>query len=605
MIAGEALAAFARTTEGASRLAARWLELWVGKGWVPMEVGGRLAALETSPTPEAALIAEELALGGYEAGQASPGVLQVVTHLDGPAFVEARALAQLERFTRGVVDEDALLPLLAPGLLGPGEPRLPDVVARLLGGLGHPLAFTPEHTDALDALLDRLRESSARLEANSPAAAVAQRVIACCPALRPVEVIALSEPGRAASAQPAHRLPEPEALTPLLSALDERRSIEVAWTFPMLAGVVEQARSVAGLTGWIELRRTPDVPSAISPELIRRVEQHIAPETSARWAAWLGTSESSPKREEPTIRQRLVRALREGTPLSRDELCAQWSQLGLSTVLFDSPGGPGLLTERGTLSHPWREWPAPAELVPTHPLELPEAERVAWQERLCALRLSSPLNQVFREVTRPSGGEPSRSRLDRWRGARLTEIGLELLRARGWFPTSSPVEVPPELHLGDGIARLRLERVAGGPPAVLGVEFWKGSARSTLSTVQPRLFSEAWRDVDEAISLGMTEPSWVPCRERGQLIQALMPKLKAKLTQVRVEADHVACVSSRGPVRLSLHDALGAPGLPSLGQARSLGVPLLPFEDDGGVAAVLVGRLWSLGEGDRGRESSS
>jgi hypothetical protein len=66
---------------------------------------------------------------------------------------------------------------------------------------------------------------------------------------------------------------------------------------------------------------------------------------------------------------------------------------------------------------------------------------------------------------------------------------------------------------------------------------------------------------------------------------------------LRVEADHVAWRDPQGePTRTSLFNGVSASGeAVHPEEARSLAEPLLPFEDDGGMAAVLVGRLLSRG----------
>jgi len=199
------------------------------------------------------------------------------------------------------------------------------------------------------------------------------------------------------------------------------------------------------------------------------------------------------------------------------------------------------------------------------------------------------MNQHFRELHRAGGQELGRTRLERLRGALLAPASLRLLSRRGWFPVLAPVEVTPELLLGAW--RVRLHAVAGtAGPCHAAISFWHGDAAAALGEVPERVFSEAWRDVDEALALGLTDSSFVPSPARAALLGGLAPRLG--LRGLRVEADHVAFRVDGEPERITLHNARPASGaLLADAEARALAAPHLPFDDDGGVAALLVGRI--------------
>lgn len=579
-LAAEAFLALPRAARE-SGVAARILELWCRHGPLPVEVPGRVVALDHLPAAEAALVAEELALGAHEHGKPSKGVLQLVAGRPEPAFAEARALAELERFARGECDADHLARALAPGLLAPGDVELPEVTARLAGGLRNPVAYTPELTEPLQKVVSQVRLAAASCEADHPAANAARRIVACLASLTAAEAVELSRPDRAGEPAPEVGLPSAQEMAREASELDEEEAVRVVLRFAALSGAVEQGRKLTGLTNWRAAREL-DVP----PRRAHQARAKVASARRKRWDALAGGPLPAEPAPPPTWPERLVESLRTGSELSRDELLA--SGVDLSGLLFDSPGGPGLLNPDGTLRNALRTWPAPATLRVVHPIDLFDAERVAWQARL----VSGPralLNQLFRETYRAGGRELGRKRIDRLRGTELRPAGLALLARRGWFPTLSPAEVPPELLLGEYRARLIAEPGKLGPVSA-GVEFVKDREPVLLSDVPARIFSEAWRDVDEALALGISAGSFLPSPARAELVRAIAPRLG--LQDLRVEADHVAFRSNGKPERITLHNARPTDGaLVTEAAARARAADLLPFDDDGGVAGLLLGRI--------------
>jgi hypothetical protein len=122
------------------------------------------------------------------------------------------------------------------------------------------------------------------------------------------------------------------------------------------------------------------------------------------------------------------------------------------------------------------------------------------------------------------------------------------------------------------------------------VELLRGAQACNLGDVPARVFSEVCRDVDEALALGMPDRSFVPSPSRVELLRQLGPLLG--LADFRVESDHAAFRVAGEPERVTLHNARPTAGeLLAEAEARALAPPLLPFDDDGGVAAVLVGRI--------------
>lgn len=578
-VATEALLALRRSGVPRSRLAARVLELWSRSVPLGVELLGRLAAVELLPADEAALLGEELALGAYEGGIPSSGVLQLVAHLPGMAAAEARALAQTERFLRGSCTEEAVAEALAPGLFA-GEPApLPALTSRLLGGLGHPLAWTPEAAGPLAPVLARIRSESCGLPDVHPAAELARRVVACSRALGAGDLFALLGPGRAAAAGPRLPAPPHEEVRVEAARHPATAARRFALHWPRLAGAVELGAALPGLTGAVE-RLTELLPSQVEG----RVE---AGELSALCEA---AGLRLPTPSESTLQARLEVALRCGTPLALDELLAlRPQQPGLTEVLFDSPRGPGRLTAEGKLDNGHSQWPAPTLLVPTHPLELVEAERWAWQARLVEARAPALLSQPFRECFRPSTRDRTRKRLDGHRGAAWSEDAFLLLRRRGWFPLLSPLEVPPELHLGSWRVRLVLEE-SHGRLLHDGLDFFEGTQPRRVVEVPARVFSEAVRDLDEALALFRHATTHAPRPERAELFRLLAPRFG--LESLRVEDDHLAFGDDG---RLSLGEGLGPGVTPGDDEdERSRAALLLPFVDDGGLAARLVGRLMAL-----------
>jgi hypothetical protein len=583
-LAAEAFLALPRAADPSARVPARILELWVRMNSLPVEVAGRLTALDAVPVEEAALIAEELALGAHEGGKPSPGVLALVAAREGEPFAEARALASLERFASRQIDADALAHVLAPGLFGEPSVALPAVTARLLGGLHHPVAFVPEDLAGLHPVLARIRLAAAELPATSTAASLAQRILACSYTLGAADVLALSQPGRAAHASTTARLPTAADLKPLIAAVTEAHAVQVALSFPALAGAVEVGRALPGLTAW-RAAREPDA----APRPAIRALEGIPEPTRARWNAF-AEGELSPAVPTLTLRERLTESLRSGSALNRDELLAARDvDAPIAGLLFASPGGPGLLRPDGQLENALRRWPAPETLAVAHPVEFYDAERTAWQLRLQTAGLRSPLNQIYREVYRAGGRELQRKRIERLRGTLLGPASLALLARRGWFPTLAPAEVSPELVLGAYRARLRAEPSPAGPLS-LGVEILKDGVALELPQVPPRIFSEAWRDMDEALSLSLTSGSFVPSVARAELVRVLAEQLG--LVELRIESDHVAFAVGTHPERITLHNARPADGelVPS-DVARARAAEVLPFDDDGGLAALLVGRI--------------
>lgn len=577
-LAAEAFLALPRAVP-AARVPARVLELWVRMHSLPVEVAGRLTALEHLPVEEAALVAEELALGAHEQGAPSPGVLALVAALEGDAFLEARALAAVERFLSGAHDGEVLVRALAPGLFGGTSRALPELTARLLGGLHHPVAYVPPER-ALEPALARVRQQAASTPRDSDGAALAQRIITCSARLSPADVLALSLPDRAARASATVTLPTAAELAPAVAQISEEHAVQVALCFPALAGVVEVGRSVPGLTAW---RAARDPSASVQPAV--QALARIPEQDRARWNAIAG-GEVELALPPARLEDALLHSLRTGSAIDRAALVGAREAVG---VLFASPGGPGLLRADGQLENALRRWPAPEALVVAHPVDFYDAERTAWQLRLQTAGLRSPVNQLFREVYRAGGRELTRKRVERLRGTLLGPASLSLLARRGWFPTLAPAEVPPELVLGSYRARLRAEPSPAGPVS-LGVEFLCDGAVLELPQVPPRLFSEAWRDVDEALALSLASGSFVPSPARAELVRSLAERLG--LDELRIESDHVAFTVGSHPERITLHNARPADGEPipdALARARAAEV--LPFEDDGGLAALLVGRI--------------
>ncbi|MBS2032510.1 MAG: DUF4132 domain-containing protein [Deltaproteobacteria bacterium] len=580
-VAAEAFLAMPRT-ERAWGVPARVLELWARHSPLPIEVAGRIVALDVLPTLEAALVAEELALGAHEGARPSPGVLQLVSTRQGTGFAEARALALLERFVRGDVEGEVLASALCPGLLDESSPHLPEVTARLLGGLTHPHAYVPELTPALDAVLAQVRLAACECPAKHPAAQLAHRAVACARALAVDDVLALAQPGRAAEPNAGVKLPLAADVAKALQKADESLAIRVALAFPALSGAAEKGRKLAGLTAW-RAARDPDV--ALSQAHAARAKLDAG--SRQRWDALAGGARPTEAAPQPGWADRLLESLRSGSELALEDLLK--SELDLSGVLFESPSGPGLLTPEGKLRNGVRAWPAPKQVRLAHPVDLFDAERTAWQARLLASGAHALVNQPFRETHKAGGREPGRKRLERLRGVPLAPAALHFLARRGWFPTLSPVEIPVELVLGEWNARLLAEPGPTGPVNA-GVEFWHAGKSVLLGEVPPRVFSEAWRDVDEALALSMPDRSYVPSPARADLLRLLGPRLGAP--DLRVESDHVAFTAHGHPERITLHNARPADGeLISEGEARALAQWQLPFVDDGGVAAVLVGRV--------------
>ncbi len=302
------------------------------------------------------------------------------------------------------------------------------------------------------------------------------------------------------------------------------------------------------------------------------------------WTLW--TRAPAPRVEAATPGHRLRRSLRAGAVLPLVELLGWLRERtwGVDRLLFDSPRGPGVLDAEGQLSNALSRWAAPGALALTHPAELAPAERRAWQRRLLHGE-PSPLNQLFREHWAPPKGDSPRRPL----GHLITPALLERLAAQGWFPTIAPAECAPELDLGEVRARLIVEG-AGPPWTLCGVEFSSGVKPLAPSGVPPRPYSEAWRDLHEALALCDPQPRWHPAPARAELLDALQDRLG--LGPLRLAADHVARREGAAGMRIALGNGVPSAGEP-LGedQARALARPLLPFADEGGVAAVLVGRL--------------
>jgi len=580
-VAAEAFLAMPRS-EREWGVPARVLELWVRHAPLPIEVAGRIVALDVLPTAEAVIVAEELALGAHEGGRPSPGVLQLVAARSGEAFVEARALAQLERFARGDIDADALSVTLCPGLLDDSPPHLPEVTARLLGGLTHPHAYVPASTPELEGVLAKVRLAACECPADHSAAQLAHRAVACARQLAVDDVLALATPGRAAEPNANVKLPLATDVAKALANVDEELAIRVALAFPALAGAAEKGRKLVGLTVW-RAAREPDVVLAQA----HAARAKLDPSVRDRWDALAGGPLPTEAAPALTWEDRLNESLRSGTELALDELLK--SEVELSGLLFESPSGPGLLTPEGKLRNGVRAWNAPSKIRLAHPVDLFDAERTAWQARLLASGTQALVNQPFRETHKAGGREPGRKKLERLRGVALATGALEFLARRGWFPTISPAEIPVELVLGEWRARLLAEPGPTGPVNA-GLEFWHAGKSVLLGDVPPRVFSEAWRDVDEALALAMPDRSYVPSPARGDLIRLLAPRLEAP--DLRVESDHVAFSAQGHPERITLHNARPADGeLVIEAEARALARGLLPFVDDGGVAAVLLGRV--------------
>jgi len=563
-------------------VAARVLELWSRHLPLPIELPGRLSALEQLPAAEAALVAEELALGAHECGAPSVGVLALVAGLPGQHLAEARALAQLERFARGEANGEALARALAPGLLDSGVPHLPELTARLLGGLSSPHAYVPASNGALDAVLTAVRRAAAACQADHPAAGVARRAMACVRELAAEDVLALANEGCAGEPAPTVGLPSAARLAEVLAGQPKAAAVKVVLRFPSLAGAAELGAELPGLTAW-RAAREPEV----APAIARRARQAIPPARRRSWDSLAGGALPARPPPPPSWTEQLQASLRDGSELSRDALIE--AGIDLSAVLFDSPGGPGLLGPEGMLRNGVRSWTAPKRLRVAHAVDLFDAERSAWQARLLASGARAPFNQLFRELYRAGGRELSRKRLERLRGSALTPGALSFLARRGWFPTLSPVEISPELHLGEFRARLFAEAGPAGP-LYAGLELWCGKAPVLLAEVPPRLFSEACRDIDEALALALSGSSFVPVPARAELMRGLTPRLG--LVDLRVEADHLAFRAGGRPERITLHNARptsGAPGTEA--SARAEAAELLPFPDDGGVAALLLGRV--------------
>jgi hypothetical protein len=314
------------------------------------------------------------------------------------------------------------------------------------------------------------------------------------------------------------------------------------------------------------------------------------------WARWTGRPPAAAPPLTPG--ERLRRALRTGEPLSTAELLA-WRKeprWGVGAVIFESPRGPGVLREDGQLQAGSFQWAAPEALTVAHPLDLAPRELEEWQARLLGQKVRSPVSQAFRECSTAASSEQPRKLLVRGQGGHWGHAGLRLLGERGWFPLQCPAEVAPTLQLGEWTAELVVARTDEGLTQG-GVRFLRAGQAATLGQVPPRLFSEVWRDVDEGLALDREGPTWAAMPARAQLVRARRERLGQP--GLRVESGHVALSSLDGPERISLAEGLRAPGTGLLrGGARALGAPLLPYADDGGVAAVLLGQLvWALQEG--------
>lgn len=276
-------------------------------------------------------------------------------------------------------------------------------------------------------------------------------------------------------------------------------------------------------------------------------------------------------------------------------------------VGFPLRDGSGLLDATGK-TVPWPPDKTPLRLA--HPGDLLPAKRwQAWQSACFDRRIVQPFKQVFRElyvVVDKEKGPHGESR--RYEGhAVKPQQALAILGKRGW------VHHPDEglhrvYHAADCVAWLSFEEYfhhAGElqQATVSAVRFTNKAGKPLpIENVEPRIFSEAMRDVDLIVSVAHitgTDPE--ASRSSVEMREALIRETcrLLKLDNVRLEPPSILVQGTRGAYRVHLSS-----GVVHLHPGRMLYLQpaadrdrlFLPFADDDPKSVEILSKVLLLAE---------
>ena len=205
-----------RRSDPASGYVARILELWCRTAALPIAHPERVESIDSLPPAEAALAAEELALGAHQDGRAHEALLRRLAEMKDPHFHESRALASLELLCRGELDPNDVVALLAPPLFMK-QGRTPPVTYRLLARKAE-LGWIPAGQHA-DALAHQLVLAAARARRGTVSGQLASELLEGVPSLSAAHVLAFS-----ADDETVPHLPSQPCLLPPRCATWWRRS---------------------------------------------------------------------------------------------------------------------------------------------------------------------------------------------------------------------------------------------------------------------------------------------------------------------------------------------------------------------------------------------
>ncbi|MEM1382907.1 MAG: DUF4132 domain-containing protein, partial [Pseudomonadota bacterium] len=249
-----------------------------------------------------------------------------------------------------------------------------------------------------------------------------------------------------------------------------------------------------------------------------------------------------------------------------------------------------------------------------HPLEAEEAEVAAWRTRLARLEVTQPFNQVWREIFRASGAQPS---LPQVAGRRLSLRQVRLLAPRlGWSdPDAALVAEPPMLHLPVpahdlfvGLALAgpsegdRLPRLTAGP---LTIRQAGDDHPTPHERVPPIVLSEVFRHLERFSHRPPSSPdsdtdggSEIPpirtalTLTRHSVLSQILPPIDAGEDRLRLEVRHLCVRGERRRYRIDLATAAVArePDGQHVAVLRGLtrsDRAYLPFEDDPVLSLIL------------------
>jgi hypothetical protein len=334
------------------------------------------------------------------------------------------------------------------------------------------------------------------------------------------------------------------------------------------------------------------------------------------------------KRQRSRVRDALEEAMCRGDRFSAAELATLLRHPilapALSRLVFVGEGVAGYPAEAGRVlrdhagvAHPLG---TTEEVRVAHPHDLLQREDwAAWQRECYRAERVQPFKQVFRELYPITDAERGTERSRRYAGHQVNpRQALALLGGRGWV--AKPEEGVGRTFHAEGLtARLGFQEAFYTPADIEGLTLEelvftpKGEwTLLPLDTVPPRVFSEAMRDLDLAVSVahrGGVDPEATAStvEMRAALVRETCELLG--IGNVEMQKRHVLIEGSLGrySVHLGSASAMLLPGtaMPIVAvHSQHRGRLFLPFADDDPRTAEVLSKVLLLARDKEIRDPS-